>query len=136
MLLHSPAFAKGWNAHLGAVRNELQLDARLRELAICVVAVLNGAGYEFAIHCPIYIKEGGAPGAATVLRNVDTALADGKLFKDGERAIMRFAVEMTCQVHVSDATFASARAAAGSDQASVELIGVIATYNMVSRFLV
>jgi alkylhydroperoxidase family enzyme len=136
MLLHSPAFAKGWNSHLGAVRNDLKLDARLRELAICVVAVLNGAEYEFAIHGPIYVKEGGKEAAVSALRSVDAALAARALFNDDERAVVEFADQMTRKVKVSDATFAKARAAIGGDQAIVELIGVVATYNMVSRFLV
>ncbi len=136
MLLHSPAFAKGWNSHLGAVRNDLKINARLRELAICAVAVLNGAEYEFAMHGPIYVKEGGKEAAIQALRSVDSALTDRALFNDEERAVLAFAVEMTRNVKVPDATFAKARAAIGGDQAIVELIGVIATYNMVSRFLV
>ena len=43
MLLNSPAFAVGWNGYLGAVRSSLTLDPRLRELAICAVAVLRSA---------------------------------------------------------------------------------------------
>jgi alkylhydroperoxidase family enzyme len=43
---------------------------------------------------------------------------------------------MTKNVKVSDATFAAAREALGSDKLLVELAGVIAAYNMVSRFLV
>lgn len=136
MLLHSPAFAKGWNSYLGAVRNELKINARLRELAIAAVAVINGAEYEFQIHGPIYVKEGGSEAAVKALRSIDSALGDSKLFTDDERAILQFAVEMTRQVRVSDATFAKARTVIGGDQAIVELIGVIATYNMVSRFLV
>src|SRR6202000_278018 len=59
MLLNSPAFAQGWNAHLGAVRRELALDSRLRELAVCAVAVLNGADYELAQHAPEFLRAGG-----------------------------------------------------------------------------
>jgi alkylhydroperoxidase family enzyme len=59
MLLHSPAFAKGWNAFLGQVRTGLELSPKLRELAMCVVAVLNGAEYEFLHHAPEFIKAGG-----------------------------------------------------------------------------
>jgi len=43
---------------------------------------------------------------------------------------------MTRGVRVSDATFRDARAELGSDQRMVELVAVIASYNMVSRFLV
>jgi hypothetical protein len=45
MLLYSPPLAKGWNAFLGEVRGGLALPPKLRELAMCVVAVLNGADY-------------------------------------------------------------------------------------------
>lgn len=136
MLLHSPALAKGWNSHLGAVRNDLGLNARLRELAICVVAALNGAEYEFKMHLPIYLKEGGGEGALYALRDVELALTDTKLFTSDERAVIRFAVEMTRNVKVTDSTFSAARTAVGGDAGIVELIGVVATYNMVSRFLV
>ena len=43
MLLHSPPFATGWNNFLGTVRNDLGVPVKLRELAICAVAILNGA---------------------------------------------------------------------------------------------
>ena len=42
---------------------------------------------------------------------------------------------MTRQVAVGDGTFEAVHAALG-DRETVELVGVIATYNMVSRFLV
>ena len=41
LLLYSPPVAAGWNQLLGAVRTQLSLPARWRELAICAVAVLN-----------------------------------------------------------------------------------------------
>src|SRR5690606_30107179 len=52
MLLHSPEMAAGWNAYLGAIRTQLLLSPKLRELAMCVVAVLNRADYEFGHHAP------------------------------------------------------------------------------------
>ena len=52
MLLHSPPLAAGWNAYLGAVRTQLSLAAKPRELAICGVAALNGAEFEFVHHAP------------------------------------------------------------------------------------
>ena len=82
------------------------------------------------------MKEGGKEAAVNALRSVDTALADRALFNDEERAVVELAVDMTRKVEVSDASFAKARTAIGGDQAIVELVGVIATYNMVSRFLV
>jgi alkylhydroperoxidase family enzyme len=136
LLLHSPALARGWNAHLGAVRAHLGLDARLRELAICGVAVLNDAEYEFTQHAPLYLDAGGSEAALGSLRHFESACADSANFTAIERAVLRLTLEMTRDVAVSDQTFAAARAALGSDQLMVELVGVIATYNMVSRFLV
>ena len=52
------------------------------------------------------------------------------------RAGLALSVGMTRDVTVTDATFHVARRELGSDQAVVEMVGVVATYNMVSRFLV
>jgi alkylhydroperoxidase family enzyme len=57
-------------------------------------------------------------------------------FDATERAVLQLALEMTRHVRVSDATFEGVRAALGDERQVVELVGVIATYNMVSRFLV
>ena len=58
MLLHSPTFARGWNGLLGAERGELSLSPRLREIAICAVAALTGAEYEFTHHCYDHFSSG------------------------------------------------------------------------------
>ena len=41
MLLHSPAVAEGWNVFFGKLRDETTIAPQLRELAMCVVAILN-----------------------------------------------------------------------------------------------
>jgi alkylhydroperoxidase family enzyme len=61
---------------------------------------------------------------------------EAALFNATERAALQLTVEMTRDVKVADATFAAARAALGNDTHLVELIAVISSYNMVSRFLV
>jgi len=136
MLLHSPPFAKGWNEFLREVRTGLSLSPKLRELAMCGVAVLNGAEYEFLHHAPEFVKAGGTAGQVEALRNFDVAANDIALFDATERAVIRLTIEMTRAVQVSDGTFADVRAALADDQGLVELVGVIAAYNMVSRFLV
>jgi len=135
MLLHSPAFAEGWNAFLRQVRTALELSPRLRELAICTVAVLNRAEYEFHHHSPELLKAGGSPEQVTALRDPESARRDTRLFDDAERAVLAFTIEMTRDVHVRRDTFDAAQAALPNDQQLVELTGVIAAYNMVSRFL-
>lgn len=133
MLLHSPLFARGWNAFLGDVRNNLELRPRLRELAMCQVALLNGADYEFHHHAPEFLKAGGTQAQLDALRG---AASDSGAFDAGERAIIALIRAITVDVIVSDAVFDAARAALKSDLLTVELVGVVATYNMVSRFLV
>ena len=135
MLLRSPALAAGWNTYLGAVRNALTLDAKLREIGMCVVAVLNGAEYEFNQHAPVFIKAGGTQAQVDAMRNPEAAMQDHQLFDDAERAAIALTVEMTRNVKVSDETFAQVRACL-SEQQTVEMVAVIAAYNMVSRFLV
>jgi alkylhydroperoxidase family enzyme len=136
MLLHSPALARGWNAFLGEVRSGLELPPKLRELAMCAVAVLNGAEYEFLHHAPEFIKAGGTLEQAEALRNLETSDHDVSLFDATEQAVIQLTTEMTLDVQVSDATFAAVASGLQNDQLVVELVGVIATYNMVSRFLV
>lgn len=136
LLLYSPAFAVGWSAHLRAVRTELSISPKLRELAICLVATLNGADYEFHHHVPLFIAAGGAAAQADALRHAHTIASGTTLFDTVERAVIQLAIEMTRDVRVSDATFALVQAALPNEQQIVELIGIIASYNMVSRFLV
>ena len=136
MLLHSPALASGWNTFLSAVRTQLSLSPKLREIAMCGVAMLNGAEYEFHHHAPLLRKAGGTDAQVAALRDVAAAAKNTALFDEEERAVLRLTLEMTRDVTVSDATMALATKALGSAQKVVEMVAVIAVYNMVSRFLV
>jgi len=136
MLLNSPPFARGWNAHLGAVRADLALSPKLRELAVCAVAVLNDAEYELEQHAPEFYRAGGTPAQVQALRELSATEADTAAFDATESAVLRLTLEMTRDVRVTDATFERVRSALADERHVVELVGVIATYNMVSRFLV
>lgn len=135
MLLHSPEMAMGWNSYLGAIRTQLQLSPKLRELAMCAVAVLNGADYEFRHHAPEFLKAGGTHAQLEALREPQRAASNEAQFDATERAALTVAVEMTLAVKVSDASF-DALARALPARELVEFVGTVATYNMVSRFLV
>jgi alkylhydroperoxidase family enzyme len=136
MLLHSPNFAKGWNTVLGAIRNQLSVPGKLRELAIMQIGVLNKAEYEWAQHEGEFLKAGGTRDQLNALRNgAATGAADPKLFDDAERMTLQLTREMTQQINVSDATMKKARSMLPDSQV-VELVGTIAGYNMVSRFAV
>lgn len=136
MLLHSPAFAAGWNSFLAAVRTSLTVPGQLRELAICAVAILNKAEYEFQQHAPEFLREGGRETQLAALRLFET-LDDLEVeFSPQEQATLQLCREMTRAVRVSKETMQAVKQVLDSDQQLVELVGIIATYNMVSRFLV
>ncbi|MEY4083640.1 MAG: hypothetical protein RL483_1009 [Pseudomonadota bacterium] len=135
MLLHSPALAEGWNVYLGKIRQHLAVPYRLRELAMCVVAMLNGAEYEYEHHAPLYREAGASAEQAQALRQIDEANFPVGLFPELEQDVIALAREMTRQIEVSGPLKRRLVKALGAQQV-VELVAVIATYNMVSRFLV
>ena len=138
LLLHSPAFAEGWNFFLGRVRTALTLPPLLKELAMCGVAALNGADFEMHHHAPLYLAAGATDAQVAALHRLaaDPGAAADPAFDPTQQAVLALVVQMTRQVQVDHAVFACARAAVGSDQAMFELVGVVAAYNMVSRILV
>jgi 4-carboxymuconolactone decarboxylase len=131
MLLHSEPLADGWNTLLGAVRSRFELAAELRELAICRIAVLNDAEYEWRAHAPLLVDAGFPEDRLATLRE------DGDLaaLTDEQHCVVAYTDAMTRDVRVPDALFAQVHELLG-DRATVELTATVAAYNMVSRFLV
>ncbi len=134
MLLWSEPLARGWNVYLRALRQELSLSPFLRELAICVVARLTGAEYEFHHHAP-ELKKAGATDAQLASLSDPDAAATSDLFDEQQRTVIRFAIASTRDVQIPDAVFDSLKQRL-SPQETVELTAVTATYNMVARLLV
>jgi alkylhydroperoxidase family enzyme len=112
------------------------LSPKLRELAICAVGVLNGAEYEMEQHAPEWLRAGGTAAQVESLRTLNSGDVPSGLFDATEAAVVRLTFEMTRHVKVTEATFASLRSLLGDERQVVELVGTVATYNMVSRFLV
>jgi len=135
MLLHSAGFAKGWNGMFGAIRGQLAVPAKLREISIMAIGSLNQADYEWAQHEKEFMKAGGTEAQLAALKNVAAAMKNTKLFDEAERATLALVDEMTRAVKVSNVTMQRIRKLLPDDQV-VELIGTIAGYNMVSRFVV
>lgn len=129
-LLHSAPLARGWNSYLGAIRTQTVLDGRLRELVILLVAVLNRAPYEFAQHAPVALAEGVSQAQIDAV----AGWRDSPLFDPREKDVLAFAEAMTLQVQVAQPLFDAARRHF-SNRELVELTAVVASYNMVSRFL-
>lgn len=136
MLLHSPPLARGWNVFLGQVRQHLGLDGRLREMAMCGVAVLNRAEYEFVQHAPVYLQEGGNETELGWLRQLGSHAYDPTCWPDElDRLVCELIVQMTREIEVHADVKRALQSKLGN-QALVELVAVIGAYNMVSRFLV
>lgn len=139
LLLYSPPVAEGWNQMMGRVRRDLALSPLLRELAMCAVAVLNGADYELHHHAPLYLEAGGTEAQLAAIGRLraspEAVLAEG-VFDATQQAALALVVQSTRQVAVDDAVFAAARAALADDRLVFELVAVVASYNMVSRILV
>jgi alkylhydroperoxidase family enzyme len=128
MLLWSEPLARGWNGFLGALRQEVALSPFLRELAICVVARLTGAMYEYHHHAPELRKAGASDAQIAALDEPDGA-ATSPLFDDLQRAVIRFVIASTRQVQIPDALFDELKRRLPTTE-------LVAAYNMVARFLV
>jgi alkylhydroperoxidase family enzyme len=135
MLLHSVPIAEGWNHFIGEIRNNLSLDPKLRELAMCGVAVLNGAEYEFFHHAPPFIKAGGTQAQVDALRLIGEANFPTELFSTLENDAIALTFQMTRNIQVDSGLMKRLQIALGNTD-TVELVTVIAAYNMVSRFLI
>jgi alkylhydroperoxidase family enzyme len=134
MLLYSPEFAQGWNAFLGPVRTQLEVPWKLREIAMCIVAVCNGAEYEFVHHLPEFIKAGGSKEQGDALRGAADVIPPG-VFSRVEELVIKVTVQSTRNVKVDRELMAELVKEIGEKQ-TVEIIGTIGAYNCVSRFLV
>jgi len=133
-LLWSEPLARGWNAYVGAVRRELAVSPRLKELAICTVARETGAEYEFTHHWPEYVRAGGDEALRPHIQDPDSACTDTRFSQD-ERLAIRYALSMTRNVRVPDSLFKLVKERFSATEI-VELTAAIATYNMVARILV
>lgn len=135
-VLHAPRFARGWNEISRGVRLELGISRKLLELAVIGIGVLNGSPFEVTKHAPEFLRSGGTQAQLEAFGRFEEAAHNRDLFDDLERAVMQITIEMTKDVRVSDRTFAEVQRLLRSNEAVVELVGAIAMYNMVSRFLV
>ena len=136
-LLWSEPLARGWNTYLKAVRTELGASRRLRELAICTVALITGAHYEYHHHAPDYLAAGGSQTGLDALKAYVESLEKSTPARltDDEALVARYAAQMTRNVQVPDTLFDQMKERFGTTEL-VEITAAIATYNMVARFLV
>lgn len=130
VLLHAPPLAEAWLQFFTVIRQQCSLASHHRELAILLIAKLNGAQYEFEQHVPFALDAG-------ITREQIDALSQwrsARVFKDAQRAVLDYTETMTRSVQVPDHVYEAMRAQF-SEREVVELTATIGGYNMVSRFL-
>lgn len=131
---------------MGAIRTQSSFPLHLAELAICYIAVLNGAVYEWTAHSKIYLAaDGGRREVLKALlelkgRSVDGNRSDdnagsGAVLSEDEKDVLRFTEQSTKHVNV-DEELVERLKGKFTDQQVMELMITVAGYNMVSRFLV
>ena len=109
-LLHSPAVADGWNSFLGAIRTKTSLNDDVREIAICRVAVINEAWYEWAHHAPLAKAGGVSDEGLRILGETDLGGKSGSPeLTEKQWAVVYYTDAMTRDVAVKDEAFETLR---------------------------
>jgi len=128
---HSPLLLRRMLYFSDGLRNRTRLDRRFRELAILTVGRLTNAEYEYVHHQRLAKSVGVRQEQLDRLASWENDPA----FNEQERAVIRYATEVTQKVKVTDSTFDALRKFLDNEQI-VELTLNTGFYNMVVRFLV
>jgi len=126
-LANVPALGDGVLALATSLRKSPLLSRRLRELAVLTVGIETQCHYELAHHWATALKLGIKQAELEQI----PAFASSALFSDEDRAVIRYALEATRSVAVSQPTW-DALEPLGHD-ARLELVLTVAWYNCVSR---
>jgi alkylhydroperoxidase family enzyme len=132
MLAHAETAFRPFLRFGGAILQDLQLDPKLRELAIIQVAARAQAEYEWVQHVAIGLAVGLTEDQITA---VERGAIDGDpSLDDVERAVLRFTVEVVDGPRVSDETFAAVSVHLGAREI-VELLLTVGEYLMLARVM-
>ena len=130
MVANAETAFRPWLALGGALLSSLELDSRLRELAILRVGRLERAEYEWVQHVPIARAVGASDEEITAIERGD--LDDGAL-DEQTRAVLAFTTEAVQEVRASDGALSALLDQGLSPRELVELLLVISYYMGVAR---
>lgn len=131
-LLHSPAVADGWNSFLGAIRTKTTLSDDVREIAICRVAVINEAWYEWAHHAPLAKAGGVSDEGLKILERKDLhAKNGGSELTEKQWTVVHYTDAMTRDVAVKQDVFDALK----NHFSEQEIVEVTATVSVRWTFL-
>ncbi len=129
--LNSPELAERAQALGAFCRYNTVLPPRLSELAIITIGSFWKAGYEWAAHAPIALKEGLDPKVVEAIRKGEQPSFD----RSDETAVHAFAHELLHNRKVSDATFRRAENEIGT-RGLVDLVGILGYYGLICMTIV
>jgi 4-carboxymuconolactone decarboxylase len=130
VFLHAPAFGELAQRLGGHCRFQTGVDPRLSEFAILCTAKLWRAQYEWYAHEPMAERAGVKP---ETIRAIKAGRVPKSAPKD-ERALYDFIQELYRTRRVSDPTYRRVNAILG-DAATVELVGILGYYVLISMIL-
>jgi 4-carboxymuconolactone decarboxylase len=130
VFLHAPAYGELAQKLGGFMRYKTGVSPRLSEFAILCTARLWCAQYEWYAHVPIAEKAGVK---AAAIRDIHAGRRPKAAAKD-ELAIYDFVHELYKTRRVSDKNYKRVQAVLG-DAATVELVGILGYYAMISMIL-
>jgi AhpD family alkylhydroperoxidase len=113
----------------GAILSKQQLDAKLRELVILMVAKIEGGEYEWIQHVPIALSVGAT---REQVEAIEKGATDRPCFDEVERAVLHLTEEIVNNVR-ADAAAVRAAMRFLSPREIVELILAVGFYMMVAR---
>ncbi|HSV36218.1 MAG TPA: carboxymuconolactone decarboxylase family protein [Ramlibacter sp.] len=126
-LANVPALGEGVLAMATSLRKSTLLSRRLRELAIVTVGIETGATYELLHHWNVALRAGVTQAQLEAM----TSYESSALFSTQDRAVIRFALELTRTGKAASPTW-DALESLGSD-ARLELVLTVSWYNCVAR---
>jgi 4-carboxymuconolactone decarboxylase len=131
----SPALGRHLERLATAVRAENSLEARVYEVAILAVGAHWRAQFEWYAHEKLARAAGVAEAAFPLMKARAPPEALAGVLAPDELAAYALARELMATQRVSDATYAAAKAALGSDRAMADLAMTMGCYSAVSTIL-
>lgn len=130
-LLSSPKVFRKRYEYSNSLRDDTRIEKRYRELAVLTVGRIAGSEYEFMHHARLAFPAGLTPSQIDNIADFET----WHEFDEKDRAVMRYAAEVTTTIKVKDETWA-ALAKFFDTRQLVELALIVAWYNQTVRVLI
>ena len=127
-IANSPVMLQGFMPFLGAALGPTAVDAPLKELAIITTSKLNGCNY-----CTTHHVVAGKRAGLSLDKINATPDFNSSLFDDREKAVVRFAKEVTKDISASDESIRMLQNHFDNSQIA-ELTMVIGVFNVLTRF--